>query len=211
MRSRRQAAVQHQAVEDVHGLLQLPARGRHRGRKDLLHARGPEPRAAKHGADQADHASHRCVSAPSAATTAAIAYVPHRTSLRPRVPRLPLSNVWGKGSRLCVRSLLHPHHLRLSNREHAPHPPRAATLAHPRQTSRTRACCATCCGPTRTRTSWAGARTTAACPSPSGRTWSPSSCAGTTSTSSAGHTRCVTRATHHTRRGGGASSPSVHA
>lgn len=51
------------------------------------------------------------------------------------------------------------------------------------------ACCATCCGPTRTKTSRAGERTTAASPSPSGRMWSASSLTATIWTSSAEPTR----------------------
>lgn len=54
-----QAPVQHQAVEDVHGLLQLPAHRRHCGREDILHARRPLARPAGHGADPPDHAAHR--------------------------------------------------------------------------------------------------------------------------------------------------------
>lgn len=41
----RQASVQHKAVENLHGLLQLPTGGGDRGRKDILHARGAEPGA----------------------------------------------------------------------------------------------------------------------------------------------------------------------
>ena len=46
-------------MEDVHGLLQLPARGRHRRREDLLLPRRPQPRPPVHGADQEDHEAHR--------------------------------------------------------------------------------------------------------------------------------------------------------
>ena len=53
----------------------------------------------------------------------------------------------------------------------------------------TQVCCAIYCGQTPTKILWAGARTTAVCPSPSGRTWWPSSCADMTSTSSAAHIR----------------------
>lgn len=56
--SLRQAPVQHQAVEDLHGLLQLSAGGGHRGRKNLLHARRPQPGAERHGPDQARAAPH---------------------------------------------------------------------------------------------------------------------------------------------------------
>ena len=46
-------------MEDVHRLLQLPARGRHRRREDLLLPRRPQPRPPVHGADQEDHEAHR--------------------------------------------------------------------------------------------------------------------------------------------------------
>ena len=57
---RRQKEVQHQAVEDLHGLFQLSPRGRHCGREDLLLPRRPQPRPPVHGADQEDHEAHRC-------------------------------------------------------------------------------------------------------------------------------------------------------
>mmetsp|Transcript_7290 Transcript_7290/g.21525 ORF Transcript_7290/g.21525 Transcript_7290/m.21525 type:complete len:308 (+) Transcript_7290:380-1303(+) len=53
-----QAAVQHQDVEDLHGLLQLPARGGHRRREDLLLPRRPLAGAAAAGPDQEDHPAH---------------------------------------------------------------------------------------------------------------------------------------------------------
>jgi serine/threonine-protein phosphatase PP1 catalytic subunit len=55
----RQAAVQHQAVEDVHRLLQLPPHRRHHRRKDIHHARRPLARSAVDGADQEGDAAHR--------------------------------------------------------------------------------------------------------------------------------------------------------
>ena len=45
----RQAALQHQAVENLHGLLQLPANCSYHRRKDLLHARWFESGLAAHG------------------------------------------------------------------------------------------------------------------------------------------------------------------
>mmetsp|Transcript_139537 Transcript_139537/g.197559 ORF Transcript_139537/g.197559 Transcript_139537/m.197559 type:complete len:217 (-) Transcript_139537:327-977(-) len=65
---------------------------------------------------------------------------------------------------------------------------RSSASCGPR-TCQTRACCVICCGVTPTRTLWAGARTTAASPSPSATTSSPPSSRGTTSTSSAAPTR----------------------
>ena len=40
-----QAPIQHQAMEDIYGLLQLLANRRHHRREDLHHARRPEPRS----------------------------------------------------------------------------------------------------------------------------------------------------------------------
>ena len=54
-----QEEVQHQAVEDLHRLLQLPPAGRHHRREDLLLPRRSLTRPAVHGADQEDHAAHR--------------------------------------------------------------------------------------------------------------------------------------------------------
>ncbi|KAG5831968.1 hypothetical protein ANANG_G00286100 [Anguilla anguilla] len=45
-------------MEDVHGLLQLPARGRHRRREDLLLPRRPVPGPAVDGAGSAGDAPH---------------------------------------------------------------------------------------------------------------------------------------------------------
>lgn len=61
----RQAPVQHKAVENVHGLLQLPTGSGHRGREDILHARRTQPGTERHGPDQAraaphGRARHRC-------------------------------------------------------------------------------------------------------------------------------------------------------
>jgi serine/threonine-protein phosphatase PP1 catalytic subunit len=53
----RQATVQHQALEDVHRLLQLPPDRRDHRREDLLHARRAEPGPAVDGADPARDAS----------------------------------------------------------------------------------------------------------------------------------------------------------
>lgn len=55
--------------------------------------------------------------------------------------------------------------------------------------SLTRGSCVTFCGQTRTRTPWAGARTTGAWASPSGQRWSPSSSTNTTLTWYAERTR----------------------
>lgn len=55
----RQAEVQHQAVEDLHRLLQLPPNRRHHRREDLHHARRTESRPSVDGADQASDATDR--------------------------------------------------------------------------------------------------------------------------------------------------------
>ena len=56
---RMQATLQHQTVEDVHRLFQLPARGRYRRRKDLLLSRRAQPRSAEHGTDPPHHEADR--------------------------------------------------------------------------------------------------------------------------------------------------------
>ncbi|CAL9133821.1 unnamed protein product [Musa textilis] len=49
-----QAPVQRPPLEALHRLLQLPAGGGHRGRQDLLHARGAVAGAAEHGPGEGD-------------------------------------------------------------------------------------------------------------------------------------------------------------
>ena len=66
----------------------------------------------------------------------------------------------------------------------------------------TRACSATCSGPTRRRILRGGRRTTAASPSRLAPTSSRSSCRSTTSTSSCARTRCGRRRRGGMRRGG---------
>ena len=66
VRDVRQAPVQHQALEDVHRLLQLPTNRGHYRRENLHHARRPLARSPVHGADPQSHAAHsrprhRCV------------------------------------------------------------------------------------------------------------------------------------------------------
>jgi diadenosine tetraphosphatase ApaH/serine/threonine PP2A family protein phosphatase len=55
-----QEALQHQAMEDIHGLLQLLADCRHHRREDLHHARWLEPGPQLDGADSSGHAPNRC-------------------------------------------------------------------------------------------------------------------------------------------------------
>jgi len=55
-----QAKVQHQAMEDLHRLLQLLAHRRYHRREDLYDARWSQPRPQLHGADQARDATNRC-------------------------------------------------------------------------------------------------------------------------------------------------------
>jgi serine/threonine-protein phosphatase PP1 catalytic subunit len=57
--SNRQAEIQHQGLEDVHRLLQLPARRGHHRRQDLVHARRAQPRPAEPRPNTAGHAADR--------------------------------------------------------------------------------------------------------------------------------------------------------
>ena len=86
---------------------------------------------------------------------------------------------------------------------------RLACLARAdRQRCRMRACCATCCGRTRSPTRRAGVRTTAACPSPSAPTSSPNSSTVTISTSCAARTRSSRTDTNSLQTGSSSRSAS---
>lgn len=57
--SLRQEKIQHQTMEDVHWLLQLPPGRRHRWWEDSLHARWLESWAFEHGSNQENHETYR--------------------------------------------------------------------------------------------------------------------------------------------------------
>ena len=57
---RMQTPLQHQTMEDIHGLLQLPAHSGHHRREDFLLPRRSLARPPVYGADQAHNATHRC-------------------------------------------------------------------------------------------------------------------------------------------------------